>query len=57
MIEHPDGARLLFEAAQPVGIARHCGGQQFDGDFAPDTRVSRGIDFAHPAGAMKEINS
>jgi hypothetical protein len=34
VVERADGPRLLFEAADPVGLGALVGGQDLDGDVA-----------------------
>ena len=49
MIEHPGGARLLFEAQQPLAIADGDVGQNLDRHVAPEARVLGAIHHAHAA--------
>ena len=51
MIERRGRARFLLEAAQPVSVFGERGGQNLDCDFAVEARVTRAVDFAHPARA------
>ena len=51
MIQRGRGARLLFEAAQTVGVGGEGRGQHFDGDIASEPRIARAIHLAHPAGS------
>ena len=53
MVERRGGARLLLEAAQPIGIGRERGGQDLDRDLASEPRVARAVDLAHAAGAER----
>ena len=46
-------ARLALEPRQPIGIARERRGQDLDRHVAPQLRVPRAIDLAHPAGAKR----
>ena len=48
------GPRLLLEAAQALGIGREDGGQHLDRDVAPEPRVARAVDLAHPARAERD---
>ncbi len=47
MVEHPGGARFLFEAHQPLAIARDEPRQHLDGHIAAEARVLGAIDGAH----------
>ncbi len=51
MVERRDRARLAFEPPQPVAVGREGGRQDLDRDAAPEPRIARTIDLAHPAGA------
>ena len=48
-LSEPGGARFLLEAPQPLGIVRDGGRQDLDRHVAPEPRVPRAIDLAHPA--------
>ena len=49
MVEHPGGARFLFEAAQRSGDRCERLRDQLDRDVAAEARVFRAIDLAHAA--------
>ncbi len=51
MVERGRGARLLFEAREPLGIGGESGGQDLDGDVAAEPRVHGLVDLAHAAFA------
>ena len=51
MIERSDGASLLLETPQAVGIGGERGGQNFDGDIASQTLIAGAINLAHAARA------
>ena len=51
MIQRGEHPRLALEACQAARVARELARQDFDGDVAPELRVVRAVDFAHPAGA------
>src|SRR5581483_695466 len=51
VVERARGARLLFEAAQAIGVARDVGGEHFDRDVAADAGVARTEDFPHASRA------
>ena len=51
MVQGAGGARLLLEAAQPIRVGREGRGQHLDRDLAPEPRVPRAVDLAHPARA------
>jgi hypothetical protein len=46
-------ARLLLEALAPVRVGGELRREDLDGDLAPEARVSRAIDLAHPSGAER----
>ena len=48
MAEGGDGARLALEPREPFGVGGHVAGQDLDRDLAPETRVPRPVDLAHP---------
>ena len=52
MIQRAAGARLLFEAAQPVGILGEGAQQDFDRHLAPEPRVPRAIHLPHASRAQ-----
>ena len=56
MVQGSGRLRLLLKAVQPVRIARHKGWQDFDRDFAPQSRIAGAIYFAHSAGAQQADN-
>ena len=49
MIEHPRGARFLFEAQQTLAVADGDVGQDLDRHVAPEARVPGAIHHAHAA--------
>ena len=49
VVERAGGASLLLEACEALGVCRELRGQHFDRHVAPDLRVAREIDLAHPA--------
>ena len=51
MVECRDRARLAFEPPQPVAVGREGGRQDLDRNAAPEPRIARPIDLAHPACA------
>ena len=51
VIQRRHGARLLLEAAQPVGVGRELGRQRLDRDLAIEPRVARPPDLTHSTGA------
>ena len=53
MVERCRGPRLLLEALEPIGIGDRSGGQQLQRDVAPQPRVARAIDLAHPARTQR----
>ncbi len=53
MIEEPGGAGLLLEAAQARRVLGEVGGEDLDGDLAPQPRILRAVDLAHPTGAER----
>ena len=50
VVERPGGARLLLEAAQAVGVGREAGGQDLDGDVAPEAGAAGAVDLTHVPG-------
>ena len=53
MVERRGRARLLLEARAAVRIRRHRRRQHLDRDLAPELRVPRAVDLAHPARAER----
>ena len=53
MVEQARGARLLLEAAQPVGVGREGGGQDLDRHIARQARVAGAVDLAHSSRAQE----
>ena len=51
MVEDPRGLGLLLEAAQPLRVLGERGRQDLDRDVAPEARVPRAVDLAHPSRA------
>ncbi len=49
MVEHPGGARFLFESGQPLVIAQRGGGEDLDRHVAAETRVLGAVHRSHPA--------
>jgi hypothetical protein len=49
VLEAGDRPRLLEEARPRRGVARQLGGEQLEGDVAPEPHVLRPVDDAHPA--------
>ncbi len=45
-----DGTGLALEPLEPLRVAGHLLGQHLDRDLAPETRVPRPVDLAHPPG-------
>ena len=50
MIERGEHLRLALEAREAIGIGGERLGQDLDRDVAPELRVARAVDLAHPAG-------
>jgi hypothetical protein len=50
MIQRGGGASLLLEPAKSVGVGTELGREDFDGDLSTESRITRPIDLAHPAG-------
>jgi len=50
MVQDAGGPRLLFEAAQTIGVRREGRRQHLDRHLAPEPGVPRPVDLAHPAG-------
>ena len=48
--EGGDGARFLFEAAQPLGVSPHLGRENLDRDLAPQPRIPCPVHLPHPPG-------
>ena len=53
VIQSRRGARLLLEAAQPLGIGGDLRGEHLDRDFPPEPRVASEVDLAHAARAKR----
>ena len=53
VIQSGGRARLLLEALVPVGIGGKLRRKHLDRDLAPQPRVPRAIDLAHPSGAER----
>ena len=51
MIQRREHLRFALEARKTIGIARKCVRQDFDRDIAPEPRIARAVDVAHPAAA------
>ncbi len=51
MIQRSGRTRFLLEAREALGIGRNRGGKDLDRHIAPEPRIARAIDLAHPAGA------
>ena len=51
VIEGGDGAGFALKTGEAVGIARHIGRQNLEGDVAVEFGVGGAIDLAHAAGA------
>jgi hypothetical protein len=49
--ESRGGARLPFEALQPLRVGGELRGENLDGDVAAEARVARPMDLSHPSGA------
>ena len=49
MIERGEHTRFAFEARQPIAITGEGRGQDLDRDVAPEFRIARAIDLAHPS--------
>ena len=56
VIECGGRPRLLFEASQAIRVRRDGARHDFDGDVAPETRITRPIHFAHATGAEDSLN-
>ena len=56
MVQRRGGSRFLLEALQPVGIGARRSRENLDRDVAPEARVARAIDLAHPARAEQRID-
>ena len=48
VVQRRRGARLLLEAAEPLGIGGERRREHLDRDLALEPRVARAIDLAHP---------
>ena len=53
MIERGDGASLLLETAEAVGVAGEGFGEHFERDLAAKAGVAGAVDFAHAAGTQR----
>ena len=56
MIERRGRSRFLFEAAHPILVRSDVGRQDFQSDFAIQTRVLREIDLTHTTRAEERAN-
>jgi len=50
VVEGGDGAGLLLEAAQAIGIVAQLGREDLDGDVAAEAGVAGAVHLAHPPG-------
>ena len=57
MVERRNRARFLFETPPSVGVVRQHFGQHFDGDIAPEPRVTRAVYLARSICAQRRNNS
>ena len=57
MVERREHPRFALEAREPLGIRREDVRQDLDRDVAPELRVARAIDLAHPARAERRKDS
>src|SRR5262249_27099277 len=55
MAERRQQACLALESDQTLGFPCEMWGQDLDGDVAPQLRVARTIDLAHPADAEQRL--
>ncbi len=53
VVERCNGAGFALEACEPLGIARHVGGQYLESNFATQLRVRRAVHLAHAARANR----
>ena len=51
MIESGDGAGLLLEAAEAIGVVGERRGKSFEGNVAEEASVACAVDLTHAAGA------
>jgi hypothetical protein len=56
MVECRRRARFSLKAPKTLGVERDGVRQHLDRDVAPQARVTRTIDFAHPAGTESRAN-
>ncbi len=56
MVQRGGGARFLLEASEALGIGGHRGRKDLDRYVAPEPRIARAIDLAHPARAKWRQN-
>jgi len=49
VVERGEGLGLALEAREPIGVARHVGGQHLERHLAPELRVDGAIHLAHAA--------
>jgi hypothetical protein len=57
VVERGDCPGLALEALQPLRVRGHVGGKYLDRHLAPETRVPRPVDLAHPASPSKPRTS
>jgi len=53
MVERRERTRLALESRQAFGVARDLLGQDLDRHVAPEPRIARAIDLAHPPRAQR----
>jgi hypothetical protein len=53
VVEGGERLRLALEALEPLRARGHLGRQHLEGHVAPELRVGRAVDLAHPAGAER----
>ncbi len=51
MVQRCEHLCLALEAGEPLGIRRYRCRQHFEGDLAPEVRIRRAINLAHPTFA------
>ncbi len=56
MVQRPCGSNFQLETPQPVRVAGHGRGQNFDRHFPSDAGVAGAIDFPHPPRAQRRDN-
>ena len=56
MVERGEHPRFAFEAGQPIGIVLERTRQDFDRDLAPQPRIARAVDLAHPPDAQQPLD-